>query len=102
MIEMKLEKDTKLICIDYDGTYTESPELFDYFIKKAKELGFSVIGCTMRYENEIDEDLRHFEQMVDELYFSERRAKKKYLEELNINPQIWIDDTPEWLFVDSI
>lgn len=99
---MEKEKDKKLICVDYDGTYTESPALFDFFIKKAKELGFSVIGCTMRYEYEKDEDLIHFEQMVDKLYFSERRAKKKYLEDLNITPQIWVDDTPEWLFVDSI
>lgn len=95
-------QDKKLICIDYDGTYTEAPKLFDYFITKAKELGYKVIGCTMRFEHEMDDGLQQLNRIVDKLYFSGRRAKKQYLEELKIYPQIWIDDMPEWIFTDTV
>lgn len=95
-------QDKKLICIDYDGTYTEAPKLFDYFIIKAKELGYTVIGCTMRFDHEMDDGLQQLNRAVDKLYFSGRRAKKKYLAELKIYPQIWIDDMPEWIFTDTV
>lgn len=97
-----LRQDKKLICIDYDGTFTEAPDLFKYFILKAKELGYKVIACTMRYENEIDDGLQQLADIVDELYFSSRKAKQKYLADLQIYPQIWIDDMPEWIFTDTI
>ena len=113
-IDLKIEKlinthkqiiaqyqDEKLICIDYDGTYNMAPELFNYFIIKAKELGYKVIACTMRFESEIDDGLRQLNNVVDTLYFSKRLAKKKYLAKLGIHPQIWIDDMPEWIFTDS-
>ncbi|MCK9542632.1 MAG: hypothetical protein M0R03_11455 [Novosphingobium sp.] len=56
----------------------------------------------MRYEEETDEGLLEFKHLVEELYFSERKAKEKFLMDLKIYPQIWIDDNPHWIFTDSI
>jgi len=100
MIET-IKRDPKLICIDYDDTFTAAPDLFKYFIIKAKELGYKVIGCTMRRESEIDEGVQQLQDLVDKLYFTNRKAKKSYLSALRIYPQIWIDDMPEWIFTDA-
>ena len=91
-----------LICIDYDGTYTEDPLLWSMFIVQAKNKNHKVICCTMRYEkSEGDEVKMYLEGLVDKIYFTEREAKKKYLSNLGIFPKIWIDDMPELLFYDT-
>ena len=97
-----IKQDKKLICIDYDGTFTAAPELFKSFIIKAKELDFKVIACTMRYENETDSGLELLKGLVDSIYFTSRKAKRNYLSGLGIYPQIWIDDMPQWIFTDAI
>lgn len=103
MSQITIEKrDRKLICIDYDGTYTEAPEVFDIFIKALKNRGYRVIICTMRYAEETDEDLIYLLTLVDKIYFSGRKAKKPYLASLGIYPQIWIDDMPEFILGDAL
>jgi len=42
----------KLICIDYDGTYTDFKDLCDLIIDKQIDFGYKVIICTMRYPEE--------------------------------------------------
>lgn len=32
-----------------------------------------------------------------DVYYSSRQAKKDYLKNLEIYPNIWIDDCPEWI-----
>ena len=88
----------KIICLDYDGTYTDFSELFDLFIDKAKELGHKVILCTMRSEAEKDNSLVMLESKLDKVYYSNRRAKQSYLASLGVYPDIWIDDQPHFLF----
>jgi hypothetical protein len=91
----------KTICIDYDGTYTEMPDLLDCIIKKSKELGYRVILATMRYEHESNDDLKKVINKVDSVYFTGRKAKATYLQWKGIVPDLWIDDNPFWLLNDS-
>ena len=87
-----------LICIDYDGIYTEDPGLWQRFITDAIKSVYKVICAIMRYEEEnIDPRLR---DSVDIIY-TNRKAKIKYLAELGIVPDIWIDDNPSWLFTNG-
>ena len=91
-----------LICIDYDGTYTADPELWNKFIKQAKDKGHSVICATMRFKNtEYIED-QYISPDLDAIHYTERQAKSAYLASLQIRPDIWIDDNPSWIYTNSI
>jgi hypothetical protein len=87
----------RTIAIDYDGSYTLMPELFNCIIDKAQSLGYKVILVTMRYTTEIDDGLRAVIDKVDETYFTSRQAKLPYLRILGIKPDLYIDDSPFWL-----
>lgn len=94
-----------IIAIDYDGTYTKDPDLWLAFIEKAQARGHKVILVTMRENAEagpgwspIDERLLF---IVDEDYYTDLEAKKPYLDRLGIKPDIWIDDSPEWVIFNA-
>ncbi|KKK67994.1 hypothetical protein LCGC14_2948520 [marine sediment metagenome] len=89
------------ICIDYDGTYTEDPELWDAFIRHAKKQAHHLICATMRYESEDSKNLQRLSMQCHETHFTGRRAKGPYLAALGITPDIWIDDNPCWITNDA-
>lgn len=92
-----------LIALDYDGTFTEDPELWIAFILKAKSNNHRVIIATMRYPSESAVVNHQLESLVDGIVFTSRRAKKQAVQDiLGEDPDIWIDDHPEWLFEDAI
>ena len=92
-----------LICLDYDGTYTEDPSLWDLFIQAATASGHQVICATMRYE-EVEGDTVKISlgHLVDKIYFTNRLAKVNWLKERGINPDVWIDDSPFWLLNNAV
>ena len=85
-----------IIALDYDGTYSRDPMLWDRFIRDCKASGHLIILATMRYENGIEdvELKRIFEPMEVRLIFTGRKAKESFLADLGIFPKIWIDDNP--------
>ncbi len=81
-----------LIALDYDGTYTTDPILFDAFIRQAKASGHEIICVTMRYpEEEI--------HMLCEIIYTSRQAKLPFMGGLGRMPDIWIDDNPRFILV---
>lgn len=91
--------DQLIICIDYDGTFTAIPELLTQFIISAKEAGHRVICATMRYEHESEsKEVMESIGKLCEIIFTSRQAKLPFLLELGIVPNIWIEDSPIWLF----
>jgi len=92
-----------LICIDFDGTYTADPELWDLFLEAAKMKGHTVVCATMRYENELQPVRNMLEGKVSEIIPTSRKAKHAFVRNhLGKRPDIWIDDQPHWLFEDSL
>jgi len=92
-----------LIALDYDGTYTADPDLWNVFIANARDRGHSIVVATMRHNAlEGDEVRSALGELVDLIVFTERKAKKQFLRNMNIIPDIWIDDNPDWLYEDSI
>ena len=89
------------ICLDYDGSYNRFPELFEMIIDFSLRKGYKVIMATMRYYEEMDDGLNELAKRMP-VYFTERKAKAPFLEDLGIFPDLWIDDKPHWLFQDSI
>jgi len=78
------------IALDYDGTYTEDTELWNRFIELCRDK-HEVICVTMRYPTEeVDIPIP--------IIYTSRRAKKIYCSAMGIHFDIWIDDSPEWLF----
>ncbi len=87
----------KIICLDYDKSYTTFPELFKIIITTSKKLGYKVILATMRHEFEKDDELIYLETILDGVYYTSRQAKIPYLTGLGIIPDLFIDDCPYFL-----
>lgn len=87
----------KLICLDYDGTYTDFKSICDLIIDKQSDFGYKVILCTMRTPEETNDDLEALSKRIN-VYFSSRQAKADYLSNLDIIPDIWLDDCPRWIY----
>ena len=93
-----------LFALDYDGTYTADPELWNVFIENAQARGHEVIIATMRYEQtEADIVKMQLADKVDAIVFTNRKAKKSAVRRIfGRDPDIWIDDNPDWLYEDSL
>jgi len=90
-----------LIALDYDGTYTKDPALWAAFIELAHDHGHEIIGVTMRAMKEAESMASAYQDGVDSLIFTNRMAKKDCVERSGLVVDVWIDDTPEWLFKDA-
>lgn len=84
------------ISLDYDNTYTLDPKLWDAFIDAAKRQGHDVVCVTMRHDD-VDERI----EMPCEIIYTGRKAKAAYLDERSVKIDIWIDDSPHWIFQDG-
>jgi hypothetical protein len=89
------------ICLDYDGTYTTFPELLNLIVDYCKSKNYKVILATMRYESEKDAGLSEIENKGVTIYYTNRKAKIPYLNSLGIYPDLYVDDNPKWLLIDS-
>lgn len=89
-----------IIALDYDGTYTGDPILWNEFIRNCKTRGHDIVVATMRNEGtpEEKEVIEAFSKMDLRIIFTNRKAKLNYLAELGIFPKIWIDDNPLWIY----
>lgn len=87
-----------IIALDYDGTYTADPDLWDQWIDLATKRGHTVICVTMRYPHEPVELRRNIE-----VIYTSRAAKASWLEANSPHkPKIWIDDNPFWIYQSSL
>jgi len=90
-----------LLALDYDETYTRDPEFWNQVIALANNRGHSVICATMRHEHEGEDVVAHLQHKVEKIIFTGRKAKFKHVTDAGYYPSVWIDDQPNWLFVDS-
>lgn len=83
-----------IIGMDYDGTYTEDPEMWLSVIHSLSDAGHTVIVVTMRFPSEgasMDPDLVNDYEVV----FTSRAAKADSLfKQKGLKPNVWIDDHP--------
>lgn len=81
------------IALDYDETYTADPELWDKFIA----------SCEGKHEVWIV-TMRRPTAPIDVNYpviYTSRQAKMEFCLNIGHIFDIWIDDTPEWIFTNS-
>lgn len=90
-----------LIALDFDATYTLDPDLWNEFIDKAISRGHKVICVTMRYDYEGTLLKKTIGKKCD-IIFTNRKAKRPFLLNKKIKPNVWIDDEPKWIDRDSV
>jgi hypothetical protein len=82
-----------IIALDYDGTYTADPDLWDSFIHASHSRGHQVHVVTMRHESE---PVRMGAQPA-RIHYTDRRAKRPFMQSKGLSVQIWIDDMPDFI-----
>lgn len=82
-----------LIALDYDGTYTADPVLWDRFIELARSRSHEVHIVTLRADCEPVRLGAH----VDRVHYTDRAAKRPYMQAKGLTVQIWIDDMPDFI-----
>lgn len=88
-----------ILALDFDDTYTKDPEMWDEFIKMAEKRGHEVICVTMRYPYEIEWVKDRFPKI--KVISTHRKAKLWYLLTEGIIVDVWIDDSPNWIYQDG-
>lgn len=88
------------IALDFDGTYTEDPALWDLFIAQALANDHIIRVVTMRYEHEANRPMKDLAKIIP-VIFTGRKSKKSFLEDLGITIDVWIDDNPHWILIDA-
>ena len=80
------------IAIDYDGTYTRDPSMWDLFIALAKSAGHEVVCVTQRFADDPEECVP---EMPCTVIYTNRQPKA-----FSVDPpiDIWIDDHPQWVY----
>jgi hypothetical protein len=79
------------IALDYDKTYTADPALWDAFVQSAQNRGHTVKIVTMRTPDET------INGAPVEVVYTSRKAKATV-----VSADIWIDDSPQWVYQDSL
>jgi hypothetical protein len=83
------------IGLDFDGTYTRDPLLWDRFVGDALGQGHEVVIVTMRHETE---PLPNLTILV---IYTGRKSKVAHMARIGKPVDIWIDDMPQWLMLDA-
>ena len=76
--------------------------MWNEFITIASHRGHTVYCVTMRYPQEEDSKFSEIRQYVRDVFFTSRKAKKKFMYDRGIHVSVWVDDTPAWILQDAI
>lgn len=87
------------IALDYDGTYTEAPEVWRQFVMGMMSEGHEVMIVTFRPPH-CPVDINGLEEVID-VYYTSAVPKRKYMESKGIHINIWIDDMPDLIVNES-
>lgn len=87
-----------IFAIDLDSTWTGDPGLFNAFVRLLRERGHVAIMVTGRVKGD-NQDFPRYEIPSDlKVFATGGEPKRAYLSRVHdINPDIWIDDSPEMI-----
>lgn len=87
--------------LDFDGTYTEDPELWDAFVTLAKQRGHQVTFVTSRDDNCMASVHEAATKLGIEALACNGLPKIKTADDNGLLVNIWIDDMPGMLFTQA-
>lgn len=93
--------DPKVVAIDYDNTISLNESGFINVFNAFRHMGFKIICVTYRYPNQDPWELAWLEKGGIQVYYTSRKAKRRFLFDLGIKVDIWIDDMPETICLDE-
>jgi predicted glycosyltransferase involved in capsule biosynthesis len=80
------------IALDWDGTYTRNPMFWDTFIQLCLRNMVDVRVVTMRLDrNRIEAPI------TIPVIYTNMTSKREYCDKIGWFPDIWIDDSPEFI-----
>jgi hypothetical protein len=85
------------IMVDYDGTYTEDPPMWEGIILGMIDCGHNVYIVTSRDPKDIVEDAGKFEARRIPVIYCDYKAKRQVCEQQGIAIDIWIDNQPYFI-----
>jgi len=84
------------IALDFDETYTRDPDMWNVFIADAKGRGHDVRIVTFRHYYMTDPALDYLASSIP-VIFTGYQQKRTYCKNFGWLPDIWIDDSPEFI-----
>lgn len=84
------------IALDFDDTYTRAPRFWYGFIEDALDAGYEVRIVTFRKRTMTDPALDWLAERIPIIY-TEYHQKRPYCKQIGWEPDIWIDDSPEFI-----
>ena len=84
-----------IFSLDFDGTYTLDPEMWNEWVILAQARGHIIYCVTLRSPTYSVEVLGSIG--ADRCIFTSSEGKKEFTKQLNIDIDVWIDDIPEFI-----
>ena len=85
---------------DFDNTISRDPEGFLAIMELLEKRGHTCYVVTARPSDLCPEDLNFLKDKGYKVFFTELKAKKKYMLNQGIEIDVWIDDSPGAVFND--
>lgn len=87
--------DMKIVAIDFDETITDNESCWLSVMTTLEKFGYQVIVVTYRKPDAWPEDLQFLVNKGYKVYFTGQVSKQKFMSDLGIKVDIWIDDEPK-------
>lgn len=88
-----------MIAVDYDKTYNSNPALYSHILELINAYGEQAVIVTCRYDSP-EERIKDY--MPCKVYYTNRMAKRTFMESIGIPIAIWIDDNPASIYQDQL
>ena len=82
-----------IIALDYDRTITADPEMFRYLVEEFGDRHEFIVVTNRRPIEPVDD---WWDRAVD-VYYTNGHAKRDFLANEGVYPDLWIDDEPEYI-----
>lgn len=85
--------------LDFDGTYTADPIMWEKWIDMVTSMGHEVYCVSFRPHRRMQKVYDSVGRVIgqERCISTNGIAKKKYVDSIGLKIDIWIDDTPEML-----
>ena len=94
MYGMETYSRPKLVAFDFDDTISSAPLTFLEVMLSFEKIGWQCVVVTYRQSDCSPEDLDFLVEKGYKVYFTGQVGKAKYMRNLGIRVDIWVDDSP--------
>lgn len=89
-----------VFAFDFDNTISRDPEGFLKIMHTLEMRGHVCYVVTARLSTMYPDDLNFLKDKGYRVFFTELKAKRKYMQDQGIEIDVWVDDKPEAVYQD--